>query len=153
MRSLIHAVLFRTRKLNACDMRARDETGDILSGRAPHNLLTQIVRDALGYQLEWKLPAFHFSVEPNDVPPIPGRNRFFSHLLRHQREQRPLEFRRGLSGCDLPQTAALRSRWAIRMQFCQFAKPFRIPPDLHEDSLRFIARNCVTSLILLPGGK
>ena len=103
-------------------------------------LSRRVVGDAFGDQLVRQQPAVVLAVEPDDVEAVAGRDRRLAQLPGRERDQRLLEFRRGLPGRDLAEIAALRRRRTARVRLRQFGKALRMLVQLGQHRGGIVAR-------------
>ena len=88
----MHTMRVGIGKVDALDLRRRNQPRDVLRVGAPPNAFIQVVRNASGDQFVRQQLALVFAVEPDNVKAVARRHRRGAQLTGRQRDQRLLQF-------------------------------------------------------------
>jgi hypothetical protein len=100
------------RKVDPLDAGRGAEPRDVLGERTSLYAFLQVFRNPIGHEFERQITTFMLVFKPDDVEPVAGGDRLRTDRAGLKRKQSLFEFGRCLTGCDLTQVAALRSRRA-----------------------------------------
>ena len=135
------------------DLCGRHEPRNILGRRAAGDAGAQVIRDALGDELERQVDPLDLAVETNDVQAITRLDWDLGHGPRRELCQRLFEFRGRLSGRDLAQISTMRRGRTSGVGPRQIAKPLRPKFQLREHRCGRCLRLRIALRIVFARGK
>ncbi len=115
---------FSVHEIDTFDMRGACEPRNVLRERTPLHALLQVVGDPIRHKFEWQLAAFMLAVKPDNMKTVARGDRLRVNQTWFERKQGAFEFGRCLTGCNLTEVAALRSRRASRVGLRQRGELF-----------------------------
>ena len=92
----MHAQRVGAGEFDALDLRRRYQPRDVLRVGPPPHAVAQVIGDAVGDQFIGQQAALMLAIEPDDMEAVARGDRRFAQLTGLERDERLLEFGRGL---------------------------------------------------------